>query len=469
MYARQTLQAIGPGRPCFRLLFRQCRRQQPLRLYSNGREDGGSKPETIEDVFGASRRQRAEEQSKQVQDLDESVNSWQGDDFANEISPEVEQERTAIRNASAQAAQPPTDEISPEVEQERAARRVASAQAAQPPTNAGPEAVQDHNNEEEETGQLDGSAITLSPEDQSLLEANPEAYLLIQQPSGTCIIRPRSELDTLGLPPDELATFNEQPDSIIFSTTSGQHTLYPTSLSPENEDEYDDDDPDFGQEADFEEDAEEVEADEEAIEEADTLQHDLNMLEQYDKADVTPIPFAPAQTSREAYLHSGLGAATISAKNFEGVIQDRIKALTESRQGTFRYAPDMAKRMMRGGLISFNSVEERDEVVAAAKDYAYKVRRSASKARKGEEGPGEWDFAPVSERTVGEMVGRYVRGRYWGMHGEGGEGNKVLDHVARAVAQNNTYLGRDGAVFMNKVKGLVTPQPRGGKGQQARK
>ena len=149
-----------------------------------------------------------------------------------------------------------------------------------------------------------------------------------------------------------------------------------------------------------------------------TLQQQLNELEQFDKQDITPVTFTPAPVTRAELLHSGQGNATITAGNFEGVIQDRVKALTERSHATTRYAPEMAKTMMRGGLISFNSPEERDAVVGAAKDYAHRLKRSASNVRKGlPDIVSEFGFAPLPDKLQDSIVDRYVRGRHTDLAG----------------------------------------------------
>lgn len=186
-----------------------------------------------------------------------------------------------------------------------------------------------------------------------------------------------------------------------------------------------------------------------------TFQGDLAQMEQFDRDDISAVVFDPAEVSREDLLHSGRGSATITAGNFEGVVQDRIKMLTDTTQDGTRWAPEMAKRMMRGGLVSFKSEEEKAAVVEAAKDYAYRLRRSASNVRKGlPDVVAEHEFAPLPARMQTSIVDRYVRGRHTDVKAKP-HGSEVLNHVRASLARNNTYLGRDGAVFLRRVEGLL--------------
>lgn len=484
MYARQTLQAIGPGRPSFRSLVRQCRRHRPVRFYASGRDERKDRPAGVEDAQATdtlriSRRQRAEHLSQQIGNVGKSTRSDpspatqspEGSTSESNISPEVEHERRSIREAA-----------------DRSAQNVARSDRIESGSEVGIGGlIEDEQEAEEEFNEEDFEALNLSPEDLETYQSNPDAYLLIATEGGNeHTIRPFEDLNKLGLPLEDIQRYTANPnDYHIFHDAERGFSLEHrerADLGIGNEEldlseedmkkmqtdlEAFDDDEDEGQEADEEAEDE----DEEAIDSAPSLQHDLHMLEQYDREDVTAVPFTPAHVTpaeiREQYLHSGRGTATISASNFEGVVQDRIKMLTEMRQADFRYAPDMAKKMMRGGLISFNSEEEKAEVVAAAKDYAYKLNKSANKARKGEEGVTEHEFAPLPQATQDAILARYVRGRYWDMEKKRFK-SEVLNRVSVNVAKNNTYLGRDGAVFLKKVQGLVAPQ-EGARGKQAGK
>ncbi|KAG8630569.1 hypothetical protein KVT40_002188 [Elsinoe batatas] len=552
MYARQTLQAVGPGRPYFRLLVRQCRRQRPARFYSNERDDG----ESEDSPLGRSRRERANQQSQQIADLDRSnrraavdeTGTWgTGAGQHNDISPEVERERMAMRNATTQAT--------------ASTRSTESTDIQEPSPVDDPSFTPVAELSEGLDGQPEQPTFDLSPEDRAVYDANPGAYFIFQNQEGDHTMRPKSELESLGLEVDEIEAINNDPRThLVLQDDDGEYAVVRLENDIQDEDDFDfaDSQPspgtlelglseidlrrykaspeafllistpdgpslrprsDLGKlglsendrdtylsnpsafmisqnddgtytvelynnfSSDLEKDSEErgvdrlssgieiestTEEEEDDIDEANTLQRDLHDLETYDKHEVTPIPFSPTETSKEQYLRAGRGNATIAAANFEGVVQDRIKALTDKRQNDFRYAPDIAKRMMRGGLVSFQSEKERDEVVAAAQDYAYKLKTSASKARKGKDEVAEHEFAPLSDTMQSAIVARYVKGKYWEMSKKR-YNSDLLNQVSAAVAQNNTYLSRDSAVFMKKLQAMVAPPRQGGGQKQARK
>ncbi|GAM82149.1 hypothetical protein ANO11243_001280 [Dothideomycetidae sp. 11243] len=186
-----------------------------------------------------------------------------------------------------------------------------------------------------------------------------------------------------------------------------------------------------------------------------SFQQDLATMEQFDREDVTPVVFDPATVTREEFLHSGRGGSTISAGNFEGVIQDRVKMLTEMRQDATRYAPDMARKMMRGGLVSFNSEQEKDAVVKEAKSYAHRLKKSASNVRKGlPDVISEYEFAPLADNMQTTIVDRYVRGKHADLAAKPHK-SEVMNHVRASLSRNGTYLARDSAVFLRKVESII--------------
>ncbi|KAF2151283.1 hypothetical protein K461DRAFT_280076 [Myriangium duriaei CBS 260.36] len=194
------------------------------------------------------------------------------------------------------------------------------------------------------------------------------------------------------------------------------------------------------------------------------LQKDLALLETFDREDPTPVTFDAAEISRNELMYSGRGSATIAGANYEGVIQDRIKMLTDTTTDNTRWAPELAKKMMRGGLVSFNSEKEKGEVVEAAKEYAHKLGRSASNARKGlPDVISEYEFAPLTERMQASITDRYIRGKHVNLAAKPHK-SEVLNHIRTSLFRNNTYLARDGAVFMRKVEDMLAgSKPAGNK------
>ncbi|KAF4555698.1 Hypothetical protein D9617_2g056610 [Elsinoe fawcettii] len=551
MYARQTLQAIGPGRPCFRVLIRQCRRQRPVRFYSDARDGDSSR--SADDPASKPGGDRPGQLSRRNEVLDRrtrrsaanEADTWgikaQEDDG---ISPEVERERTALREAAtkaASAADSPErgqqavqtqsqdnipvlaadsvieglpgqsdldsiDELSDSISgsnsqftyeevdgtqsmrhfseldnldlepQEIAALKadprahivLADDEGGHAVARVDPDEIDDTDINAIDAQPSPGTLeLGLAPDDLAKYRSGPELYLLISSPDGP-LLRPRSDLNKLGLSPDEKEAFLSNPSAfLIAQNDEGVHTVVPYNSISSNDLQSFENTPQSSSGSGISV-TPSTDAEDEETDASNTLQRDLHDLEMYDKHDITPIPFSPAESSKQHYLHAGRGNATIAAANFEGVVQDRIKALTDKRQNDFRYAPDIAARMMRGGLVSFESAKERDEVNAAAQDYAYSLNRSASKARKGKDEVGEHDFAPLDEHMQNSILSRHVRGRYWDMDKKRYKSN-VLNHVSAAVTKNNTYLGRDSAVFLKKVQGLVTPPARQGGQKQARK
>lgn len=201
-------------------------------------------------------------------------------------------------------------------------------------------------------------------------------------------------------------------------------------------------------------DQEEGEDVEEGIE-APSTTHELALLEQYDKEQITPVPFSPDPVTRETYLQLGQGGATIAANNFEGVLEDRLKLLSERYQDSFRWAPDMAARMMKGHFVSFSSAEEKIAVTAAAEKYAQN-RADAYAEQKGVEEveKKEFGFSPVAQKSQSVIIDKLVRGKYGDLNATSHK-QDVLNQIARNTLRNPTYLDEDGNKLLRKIRSLL--------------
>lgn len=221
--------------------------------------------------------------------------------------------------------------------------------------------------------------------------------------------------------------------------------------------------PATGEEEEMDEDEEEEDQDDEVGEEdldpGNSTQHHMALMEQFDKQDVGNVAFDPDPVTRDEYLRLGQGGATIAAGNYEGVIEDRIKTLTELTQDGFRYPPHLAKRLQSGEFVSFEDEEERDAVLRAFR--THDVMSPYPKLQKTEKSAAEMKprnkFAPLSEASQKVMLDKLVRGKYGDMKATPYK-HDILNHVARSTLQNGTYLSEDGNKFLKKVQSLLPAQ-----------
>lgn len=188
---------------------------------------------------------------------------------------------------------------------------------------------------------------------------------------------------------------------------------------------------------------------------APSTQHELVLLEQFDKQDITAVPFEPEPVTKDAFLKLGQGGATIAAGNFEGVIEDRLRMLAEPTQDSFRWAPDIAARMMKGGFVSFNSAEEKAAVVDAAEKHVQKGLKAYPQQRLGEPaGRPDHQFSPVPQKDQTALFDRLVRGTY--THpGSAPHKQSVLNDIVRNTLRNPTYLEADQSKLLKKIRTLL--------------
>ncbi|KAI4761607.1 hypothetical protein E4T52_06184 [Aureobasidium sp. EXF-3400] len=163
--------------------------------------------------------------------------------------------------------------------------------------------------------------------------------------------------------------------------------------------------------------------------------NELTILEQFDKQEVTAVPFEPETVSRDEYLKLGQGGATIAAGNFAGVIEDRIKIVAEAQQDDFRYPPHIAKRMIKGELVSFKDEAEKEAVLATVKKEDFK-------------------FAALNANSQNVMFDKFVRGTYPDPKAATHK-NKILNEIASTISRNSTYLNKDSTKLLRKIGSLL--------------
>jgi len=163
--------------------------------------------------------------------------------------------------------------------------------------------------------------------------------------------------------------------------------------------------------------------------------NELTMLEQFDKQEVTAVPFEPETVSRDEYLKLGQGGATIVAGNFAGVIEDRIKIVAEAQQDEFRYPPHIAKRMLKGDLVSFKDEAEKEAVLATVKKEDFK-------------------FSALNSNSQNVMFDKFVRGTYPDPKAATHK-NKILNEIASTISRNSTYLSKDSTKLLRKIGSLL--------------
>lgn len=172
---------------------------------------------------------------------------------------------------------------------------------------------------------------------------------------------------------------------------------------------------------------------------APSTQHELILLEQFDKQDITAVPFEPESVTKDDYLKLGQGGATIAAGNYEGVVEDRLRLLAEPTQDNFRHAPDIALRMLKGNFVSFKDEKEKAAVVAAAEKHAH-LRTDA--------------FEPVPKKGQDALFDKLVRGSYadpsLAPHKQ-----SILNDVVRNTLRNSTYLEKDQSKLFRKIRSLL--------------
>jgi len=191
------------------------------------------------------------------------------------------------------------------------------------------------------------------------------------------------------------------------------------------------------------------EFEDENVDESQVLshQHQLHLLEQYDKEDVTDVYFKPDKVTKSHFRNLGQGGATIAANNGAGMIRDRLKLLGATEQSDISVNRHIRQRLRAGHLVSLKNVQERSE-----------INKDQNKT--------QWARLPEQFGTT--LVDRMVRGQYADMTAKPHQ-QHVLNHVGMSTIRNGTYLAKDGERFLKKVQSLLPKESADRPAQRARK
>ena len=174
--------------------------------------------------------------------------------------------------------------------------------------------------------------------------------------------------------------------------------------------------------------------------------------------------FQPESLASNELLDSASQTSTIAAANFQGVILDRIKQVTEPGQQQGRRQPAvLAHKMMRGQLVRFESQAEKAAVEEEAKHIAESLARNIARQRKlnaddVQPTPTEHAFASVPQSVRESMMKKLVQGTYDAdgfLQGKEKYKQPVLNEIAKMTLKNGTYLIPDGERLLRKVRSLL--------------
>ena len=205
------------------------------------------------------------------------------------------------------------------------------------------------------------------------------------------------------------------------------------------------------------------EADEEEEDELDDEDNTGPRQSRQRSTQTTP-SFQPESLASNELLDNASQTSTIAAANFQGVILDRIKQVTEPGQQQGRRQPAvLAHKMMRGQLVRFESQAEKAAVEEEAKYIAESLARNIARQRKlnaddVQPTPGEHAFASVPQSVRESMMKKLVQGTYDAdgfLQGKEKYKQPVLNEIAKMTLKNGTYLIPDGERLLRKVRSLL--------------
>ncbi len=168
------------------------------------------------------------------------------------------------------------------------------------------------------------------------------------------------------------------------------------------------------------------------------------------------------QTSLINELLDKFGPATLAGNGAAGVVQARLRSIADAgiADGD-REISDLARRLLKGNIVRFESREERAAAEWEAKQIQQDMfMRAQQKKKTNSTGPpSNPKFAPLSEKVrrsaFEELVGGQIEGKQ--LLGQKSDAAKTppLEIIGMMALKNDTYTTEDRERFVAKVQSLL--------------
>jgi hypothetical protein len=178
-----------------------------------------------------------------------------------------------------------------------------------------------------------------------------------------------------------------------------------------------------------------------------------------------PLPYNPQQLDLKDF-QADWPNTPLSASGLVGSVQQKAEVLASRLPHGYISPVQLAEKFQKGELVRFESIEERDKVLAKAAELA-KSRSDILTDRKGEAVPVEdMGFLSIGAEEGKEIASKMGRGLYPEV-----EKQRIpfLDTVMRGLRNNGTYHNSKQDEFMAKIASLLPQQSGAGKRAQQKK
>jgi hypothetical protein len=191
---------------------------------------------------------------------------------------------------------------------------------------------------------------------------------------------------------------------------------------------------------------------------------------------ISSTPSKELRTESPSKLINRYGPATLAGNGTESMVEARINSISNAGiSDSDRDPVYLARKLMKGNLVRFESREERAAVEEEAKKLAKEMMQRQHDFRKRIDNlrPPRHKFAPlnssVQQRIVNDMVAGRVQDSELLSPEKEISAAPLMEKISRMALMNDTYTRGDRARLVDKVRSLLpatmaarSPQPKTG-------
>lgn len=162
------------------------------------------------------------------------------------------------------------------------------------------------------------------------------------------------------------------------------------------------------------------------------------------------VAFQPPALSAEALYREGPGpAVVIGERGMVEIVDRQMRALAERPAGSFERNAELARRLLKGDFVKFESEDEKEAVLEEAQRLS-EVEAVKLSERKGEVVESKFEgFEPVDPKA---LMSVFYLDQGSGAMADAKQGESVQARMARGNTRNETYGFESGEAFRGEVK-----------------
>lgn len=140
-------------------------------------------------------------------------------------------------------------------------------------------------------------------------------------------------------------------------------------------------------------------------------------------------------------------------------VQEKLRWMSRRMQHGYDTPQELAERLHECEMVHFESAEEKEQVLKAARELVKGIPSWVSKRPGLHRRARDVTFQSVGDRDRTVLGDEFIKGHYPPIEGDKKQSHRFLDEVVRILGTNETYHAREKGQLLDTIQKLL-PQPQ---------